>query len=1577
MAATGFPLSFGQQRLWLVEQVRADSAEYTVPFGWRLSGSLDPAALQRALTALVSRHEVLRTRYVSTDGVPEQVVDPPGAPEWAVVNLLELSSARRESRLRELIDQAADRPFRLEAEWPVRATLFRLAPEEHVLLLVQHHIANDGRSRDVLTRDLGELYRAESAGGPAQLPELPVQYADFAGWQRETTTDAVLQRQLGYWRDRLAGMEPLELLPDRPRPSVWRADGGEARFTVPSSVSRALAELARSERATPYMTLLTAVLVLFSRYTGRADVSVGTPLSGRGRPELQDLIGLFVSTLVIRADLAGQPTFREAVGRVRRACLDAYQHQDLPFERLVEELAPERDLSRNPLFQIMVSYVAGDRPCLDLRGVRAEREPMPADSPAFDLSIELTEAIGGGLTGLITYAAGLFEAATIARFAADLTQLLAAAAAEPDRAIGDLPLLTGDTRNQVLVEWNRTAVPRPEACVHELIAQHAARTPDALAVAGPSGELSYRQLDQRANALAQQLRVLGAGLETPVGVCLPRDTGLVVGLLAVLKAGAAYLPVDLDQPEERTARALGEAGVSVVLGHPASAGRLPGGIRLVRPDETQFAAEPPSTGAGPDSLLYVLYTSGSTGEPKGTLITHQGMVNRALWGARHLRPSDRVLHKTALTFDAAGWELWAPLITGATLVTAAPDVERDPAALVRAVADHRATVLQVVPSMLRLLVEEPGLPGCTSLRLVFAGGERLTAELGDRVTELLDAELHNLYGPTECTIDVTSWPYTKGDRVAIGAPIDNVRVYVLDARGNPVPVGVPGELYVGGPGLARGYLGRAALTAERFVPDRFGDGDRLYRTGDQVRWLPDGHLEFLGRLDDQVKVGGVRIELGEVESALSRHPGVTGVAVAARTDRLGDTFLVAYYEPAGIAPAAMRDFAASLLPSTAVPARFVPLAELPRTTGGKVDRPALPTAEPEAEGAYVEPRSTTERRVAEIVAAVLGLDRIGLHDDFFRLGGHSLLAVRAAARLRAELSTELPVRLLFEASTVERIARAVETATTTRRVVIPAAPRDVPPPASSGQQRLAFLNRLRPDQPEYLVTVAARLRGPLDVESLADAVHELVTRHEALRTRYAVRDGRIVQVIDPPEVIELSRVDAEHVRHDIAEFVTQVSSRGFSLDEEPPLRATLARIGEADHVLVLAMHHMACDARSIEVIVHELGELYAHRPLPPLPVRFADFAVWEQQWLRSEEAAAQLEFWRERLRGAVPLELPTDRPRSPEAGNTGAAVEFRVPAPLARALSEIGRAEAATPFMTMLAAFTVLLAERTGQRDIVLGTTVAGRPLPALENLVGPFLNSVVLRADLTTSRTFGSVIRHVRDSALAAFANQDLPFQSVVEALRPDRDPARNPLFQVQFELEPYGGGELRFGDVLAEPVRADRQVAKVDLALHLGEQRDGSYCGSLLYPVALFTDDTAQRIVAGFLDVVERAAAGRLDLSAGGGPAALPAETERPLATDEPGVVLTPAEEILAGIWEDVLDLDRIGRQDNFFHLGGHSLYAIEVHMRLQEEFDIDLPLRALFDAPTLRELAVVIDQAVPDKNKPVSGTEGGSNE
>ncbi|HEX5402818.1 MAG TPA: condensation domain-containing protein, partial [Pseudonocardiaceae bacterium] len=720
------------------------------------------------------------------------------------------------------------------------------------------------------------------------------------------------------------------------------------------------------------------------------------------------------------------------------------------------------------------------------------------------------------------------------------------------------------------------------------------------------------------------------------------------------------------------------------------------------------------------------------------------------------------------------------------------------------------------------------------------------------------------------------------------------------------------------------------------------------------------------------------IELGEVEAALARHPAVTGTAVTAREDRLGDTFLVAYYEPAGTDPTALRDFAATVLPRTAVPARFLPMAALPRTAGGKVDRRALPAPPDRDESAFVAPRTETERHVARIVAAALGVARIGLHDDFFRLGGHSLLAIRTASRLRTELAVDLPVRLLFEAPTVAHIAAAVDADEATGAVVIPPARPDRPPRASSGQQRLAFVDRLRPCRPEYLVTVAARLRGPLDVAALADALREVVTRHEPLRTRCVYQDGELVQLIDPPDAVRIVPATADG---DVTEFVTRVSDAGFRLADEPPLRVTLAGIDDADHVLVLGMHHIACDARSIEIIMRELGELYARRPVPAPPVRFADFAEWERTWSTSAQAEAQLEFWRERLRGAVPLELPTDHPRTADRDTAGAAVEFTIPAALANAVTAIGRDEAATPFMTMLAAFTVLLAEHTGQDDIVLGTTVTGRPLAAVENLVGPFMNSVVLRTDVRGGRTFIDVLRRVRDSARAAFANQDIPFERVVDAVRPRRDPGRNPLFQVLFELEPHGGKGFRLDGVAVEPVLADRRVAKLDLMLHLDEQGDGSYAGSVQYATALFDEDTARGVVTGFLAVLEHACLDPAQPLAQRQPHPVTEPAAPPVeylvAADVYEATVTQAEDVIADIWADVLELDRVGRKDNFFDLGGHSLSAIEVQARVQEEFDIDVPLRALFEAPVLSELAAVVEQSVHHENATASSavhTEGG---
>jgi amino acid adenylation domain len=898
------PLSFAQQRLWFLDQLVPSNPFYNVDATIRLNLELDVVALERSLNEIVRRHEALRTTFALVDGEPVQVI----APELAVpLPLVDLRAhPEREVEAYRLATAEALRPFDLARGPLVRTCLLRLGEAEWVLLLTMHHIVSDGWSMGVSYRELTALYGAFASGGPSPLSELPIQYADFAVWQRGWLSGSVLAEQLAYWKERLAGLPRLELPTDYPRPPVLTYAGGSHAFTLPPALAERLKTLVRGEGVTLFMTLLAAFQALLARYTGQDDVVVGSPIANRNRAEVEGLIGFFVNSLVLRTSLAGNPSFRVLLGRVREVCLGAYAHQDLPFEKLVAELQPERDLSRNPLFQVTFQL-------FNVPGAGRPDEPsaLPLEvkgaTAIFDLRVDMREGAEGALLGRIEYSTDLFGAGTIERLAGHYRRLLEAVADDPDRRLGELPLLTEDER-RLFGEWNQTArfYPR-DTTIHTLFEARAGASPEALALIGGQERLSYGELNRRANRLAHHLRARGVGPETLVGVCLERSPGLVVVLLAVLKAGGAYLPLDPAYPPARLAFMLEDAAVPVLVTSQTLSSVLPetgAALVFLDGDGEAIAREPdddPDSSAGADRLAYVIYTSGSTGQPKGVMIEHGALSNHMLWMQESfpLSPEDRVLQRTPFSFDASVWEFWAPLLAGAQLVVAPPERLQDGPYLADNTAQHGITTLQLVPSLLRLLLEEPGVRQCRSLKRVFCGGEGLPTELAQRFSALLDALLINLYGPTEASIDATTWLCDGRSYrviVPIGRPIANTRVHILDRSGELVPIGVPGELSIGGDGLARGYLNRPELTAERFLPDPFSPepGARLYRTGDLARWLVDGTIEFLGRVDQQVKLRGFRVELGEVEAVLAQHPGVRETVVLAREDVPGDKRLVAY-----------------------------------------------------------------------------------------------------------------------------------------------------------------------------------------------------------------------------------------------------------------------------------------------------------------------------------------------------------------------------------------------------------------------------------------------------------------------------------------------------------------------------------------------------------------------------------------------------------------------------------------------------------------------------------------------------------
>jgi len=1021
---TPCPTSFAQGRLWFLDQFEPGSSVYNIPLVLKLEGVLDVEALEAALNALVERHEALRTCFGMEGSDPVQVIAPKLKVPLPVDDLGGVAEEEREAGLQKRVQSEADMPFDLALGPLLRARLLRLGERNHVLVLTLHHIISDGWSMGVLIRELSALYRACGEGAPSPLPALPVQYADYAIWQRDWLQGAVLDKQLSYWREQLKDLPVLDLSTDRPRPAMQSFRGALIGFDLPESLTKGLEALSQRAGVTLFMTLLAAFQLLLQRYSGQDDIVVGSPIAGRNKVEVEGLIGLFVNTLVLRTDFSGDPTFMELLGRVREVALGAYAHQDLPFDKLVEELQPERDLSRNPLFQVMFILQNAPPAVLDLPGIKPSVQSAQRVTAKFDLTLAMIKK-SDGLRGMLEYNSDLFDAATAESLADHFQTLLKGFLADPDQPVGELPMLSEAERKKLLVDWNATATDYPgDQCIHHLFEAQVDRTPASLAVGFEDRHLSYQELDQKANQLAHHLQTLGVGADVLVGVALERSELMLVALLGVLKAGGAYVPMDPDYPGARLAYMLEHAGVRVLLTQDSMLERMPEHqAQLVCIDSdwnsiSQLATNRPAAAVRPEYLAYVIYTSGSTGKPKGVQVHHGAVVNFLNSMARKpgMSARDVLLAVTTLSFDIAVLELFLPLTVGGRVQIVSREVSGDGDQLLSALNETGATLMQATPATWRILLSA-GWQGSEGFK-VLAGGEALPRDL---VNELVDrvGGVWNMYGPTETTVWSTCEYVTEREGpVLIGRPIGNTRVYVLDKGMQPVPLGVPGELYIGGRGVARGYLHAPDLTQERFVADTFADqpGGRLYRTGDQVRYMRGGRLDYLTRLDNQVKVRGFRIELGEIETGLATHPALKQGVVAVREDRPGDVRLVAYIVTLpgqDVTVTEVRKHLRSTLPDYMIPQHVVELEAFPMTPNGKIDRKALPSpfsAGALEEDVYIAPRTETERALAAIWQEVLGVGRVGIHDNFFDMGGHSLLSIHLITCIRDRLDRVLRPR---------------------------------------------------------------------------------------------------------------------------------------------------------------------------------------------------------------------------------------------------------------------------------------------------------------------------------------------------------------------------------------------------------------------------------------------------------------------------------------------------------------------------------------------------------------------------------------
>ncbi|WP_227998431.1 non-ribosomal peptide synthetase [Nocardia australiensis] len=1477
------PLSYAQQRMWFLNRFDPASGVNNIPLAVRLSGVLDLDALRAAAGDLVARHEVLRTVYPEVDGAGTQVVlaqaDPRAVPDLEVV-------PTTAAELAELVIGVVVAGFDVSAAPPVRLRVFQLSESEHVLVCIVHHIAADGFSMGPLTRDLISAYSDRARGAQPSLPALAVQYADFAIWQRavlgdEDDPESLLAKQIDFWRSELAGLpEQLELPADRPRPAVMSNRGAVFGFDIDADTHAALNNLAQQHNSTLFMVVHAALAVLLAQLSGSRDIAIGTPVAGRGEAALDDLIGMFVNTLVLRSDVDPDLSFDDLLREFRKIDVAAFGHVDVPFERLVELLDPARSMARHPLFQVLLAFQNMTHTQLELPGLAVSGVDFGAAMAKFDLELTVVphddDGVPSGMTATFTYAVDLFDEATVAGFAQRLNRVFAAMLDDPQRLVGSVELLDPAQRQRILVDWNDTRHPVAEELLLDGYRCAVVARPDAVAVSYEGAELTYREFDERVNKLARLLISRGVGAESLVGLAVRRSLDLVVGMYAIVTAGGAYVPLDPDHPQERIAHILDTAEPVCVLTTPVDAVAADVPVLYVDTVELEaFSGAPVAV----DELLrpvsqanpaYVIFTSGSTGRPKGVAVSHGAVNNQIEWMLAEypLGPDDVYLQKTATTFDVSLWGYFMPLRAGAKLVVATHDGHRDPVYIAETIAAQRVTVTDFVPSMLTVFAAHTTPGTCPTLRDVFAIGEALPPETVAALAEVSTATVHNLYGPTEAAVSVTYWPARAGEltTVPIGLPQWNTQVFVLDSRLRPTPAGVVGELYLAGDQLARGYVARPDLTADRFVANPFEPGSRMYRTGDLVVWRENPHrLEYLGRTDFQVKFRGQRIELGEIETALLGRPTVSQAAAVVSPSATGDQLVGYVVARPGqqIEQQQLLAEIAEVLPVYMVPAAIVVLDAFPLNTSGKLDRKALPAPTFTARE-FRAPVTQSEEIVATVFAEVLGVERVGADDDYFALGGNSLLATRAVARINDALETNVAVRDLFEASTVAALAARIVPGVGRDAAARPPLIRATRPesvPLSLAQQRMWVLNQLDTESAAYNLPFAIRLTGTLDVDALRLAVEDVLIRHESLRTRFptAMVGGQPHQ-----EIVSVTEALPDGLRvetpADVFGRVAELMSAGFDVTAQVPVRIVLLANGAADdYLLVLVAHHISADGASFAPLARDLMAAYLARVggeapgWSPLPVQYADFALWQRAVIGADDdensvAARQLAYWREQLAGlSGPLELPLDRPRPTVPSNRGASVSLSIAAEVHEGLTHIARRHRSSLFMVVHAALAVLLSRLASSSDITIGTPIAGRGERALDELVGMFVNTLTLRTPVERTASFDALVEQIRETDLTAFANADIPFERVVEAVAPGRSGPRNPLFGVMLVFQNLEQPTLELPGLTVGAVESGELPAKFDLQLaveprQLADGAPGEIVAVFTYAADLFDESTAR---------------------------------------------------------------------------------------------------------------------------------------
>ncbi|MFD4607415.1 amino acid adenylation domain-containing protein [Streptomyces sp. NPDC058440] len=1502
------PLTGIQEQLWFLDQAFPNRATYNNMLTLRLEGALDAEALEAALTEVVRRHGALRTTFPAVDGRPHQAVGRPERVTLRQVTVADHTPAGREAEAKRIIEDEQLRPYDLARGPLVRFVLVRMGERDNVLAVALHHIISDAGTFAVLSREISHYYAVFALGDTSVDGEHPYQYVDFAVEQAERVASGALDEGVNFWREALETAPPyLEWAAGGSRTGAAPDDSsGAVDFTLNEQLTDDLVELGIENASSLFMTLMAAFGVLVSRYTAdrRRTVTVGVPFDIRPEVGLQDAVGLFINALPIPLHCLDHLSFSELVQQARDMVLEAHAHRDIPLERLVEELTPQREFGRNPLFQVLfqLQYEQADEQKND-QVVGLRMTPFKAAEPPakFDITLSMSHS-AGRLAGHFNYASALFGPDEAESMVEQFERLLTAAVAEPGKPLRDLDMAPGYELHGAAEEWNATSVHVSASTVPGLFEEQVRRSPERTALVFEDISLSFAELNARADRFARELVRRGIGPGRTVAVALPRSPELVVALLGALKAGARYLPIDTDLPGARIAWMLEDSGCALLV----CDGKLPldsDGPPVPRLPVDDVSSEDPGDSApdvrqpAPDDPAYVIYTSGSTGTPKAVTIAHSAVVNRLLWmGAElGLGSDDVVLQKTPIGFDVSVGELFQPLVTGARLVLAAPGRHGDPRYLSRLIREQGITTVHFVPSMLRAFLQNRDASSCASLRRVICSGEELPVSLVEEFYALLHIPLFNLYGPTETTIEVShhlTEPGGADARVPIGRPVWNTQLHVLDDELRPVPCGTVGELHVGGAQVAWGYEGLSGQTAACFVPDPFGSpGSRLYRTGDLARRRTDGSIEYLGRVDDQVKVHGVRVEPGEIEEALCAHPAVAEAAVTTFLDAFGDRYLVAYYvsnsedgqqgERSGYpAPesAALALRLTRVLPTALVPSRFVLLESLPRTASGKLDRRALPmpAAAQAGSGPAAEPGTPQEKVICLLMAGLLGRAPVGAHESFFALGGHSLLAIRLSAGIQGAFGVELSLRTVFQSPTPAGLAAAVAAARgAPARPPLRHLPSDGPFPLSPAQRWVWFSEQLAGRSSDYHMPWAVRLRGRLDRAALAAAFEDLVRRHDSLRTVFPATEEEPHQLVREPGAEGLPRlVVVDTTDEGLAVDLDAAVRAPFDLADGPTARFRLFVLAPDEHVLLVVQHHLCADGWSYRPLTRDLSVAYVARAegreldWEPLPVTYADYVRWHGEVLGStddpDSRMAQLaSFWRSELAGLPDgLELPPDRPRPVHPSEAMDYAPVVVPAELHAGVVRLAGEHQASVHMVLQAAIATLLGAAGAGADIAIGTPALGRDDERLMDHVGMFVNLLLLRIRTTGDPTFAELLDRVRGSCLNVYAHQDIPFVNLAGMVAPDHAGVRRPLFEVVLSLQPAAVHGWSLPGLATSEVEVPPTGTRQKLTFELLEYRDAEggpsgIEGRLVHPTEWIEPATADRLVTRLARLLEAAVA------------------------------------------------------------------------------------------------------------------------